>query len=57
MGEGPLTDDCEMPLGKHKGTAMEDVPAPYLILVQGGSETTKPKDIELYRGKLGCFTI
>lgn len=26
-----LTDKCPMPLGKHKGIPMEDVPASYLI--------------------------
>jgi len=26
-----LTDICEMPFGKHKGTKMEAVPASYLL--------------------------
>lgn len=31
MNKQPLTDTCPMPHGKHKGTAMQDVPASYLI--------------------------
>ena len=31
MATKPLTDDCPMPWGKHKGKRMEDVPAKYLV--------------------------
>jgi len=31
MEQGELTDKSLMPIGKHKGVPMEDVPADYLI--------------------------
>ena len=31
MSEVQLTDTCKMPIGKHRGLPMEEVPASYLI--------------------------
>lgn len=42
----PLTDESPMPLGKHKGTPMEDVPAEYLIWYKEEARRPNPQIIE-----------
>jgi len=37
-----LTDNDPMPFGKHKGTAMANVPADYLMWLWKKQGTTKP---------------
>ena len=36
-----LTDDDKMPFGKHKGMAMKNVPATYLLWLYGEMEAKK----------------
>ena len=37
-----LTDESPMPFGKHKGTAMANVPADYLLWMWNKQGSTKP---------------
>jgi len=37
-----LQDDSPMPFGKHKGTAMANVPASYLLWLRDKQGTAKP---------------
>lgn len=41
-----MTDNDEMPYGKYKGTAMANVPAPYLLWLN--SNTTPPPEVKKY---------
>lgn len=45
----PLTDESEMPFGKHKGEKMKDVPAKYLLwLWDNGVWQEKGRDLHNY---------